>query len=205
MEKKGLQRVLSIILLVSLVVAMPVAAEEGSFWDWLKSLFVGSPTAASTFELQPFMPLCTPIGPEFEAACVNGLDDDCDGLLDCDDPTFCSTDPGCPPCVPTGVEVCDDEVDNDCDGATNCNDPDCVGDPACPPGCEPIIGPEMVCDDGIDDDCDGLIDLADPDCLICVATGDEIGMPECDDGEDNDCDGDIDCEDIDCEDELVCC
>jgi len=67
---------------------------------------------------------CTPV-PE---VCDNGVDDDCDTAVDCDDPD-CDGDPACD-CTPV-PEICDNGVDDDCDTAVDCNDTDCAGDPAC--------------------------------------------------------------------------
>jgi len=80
--------------------------------------------------------------------CSNGIDDDCDGLVDGDDPD-------CPICVPT-TEDCSNGIDDDCDGLVDGDDPDC---PICVPTTED-------CGNGIDDDCDGLVDLDDPDCCL---------------------------------------
>ena len=74
-----------------------------------------------------------------ERFCNNGVDDDCDGVVDYSDPD-CSTcadssDPNCPVCAPT--EICDDGADNDCDGLGDGADPDCPAPPCdygCPPG-----------------------------------------------------------------------
>lgn len=155
--------------------------------------------------------------------CDNEIDDDCDGLTDCEDPG-CDNWPRCAGyedcnngedddgdgladcddldclgeqhcCVPT-PEICDDEQDNDCDSLADCDDPDCASEDHC---CLPA--PE-VCDDWVDNDCDRLIDCLDPDCF---------GTPECtihpeicDDGLDNDADGDVDCDDPDCGGAVAC-
>jgi len=110
--------------------------------------------------------------------CTNGLDDDTDGLTDCDDPD-CNGYPVC-----DGGEHCFDGVDNDGDNAIDCADDNCGG-AACRPepcdasGCAPDLGfvcvakqcrcwggqeLEVTCSDGRDNDCDGLADEDDPDC-----------------------------------------
>ena len=62
-------------------------------------------------------------------ACDDGIDNDLDGLTDCDDPD-CDFDLAC--AVP---EVCDDGLDNDLDGATDCADSDCSAAPECAVSC----------------------------------------------------------------------
>lgn len=54
-----------------------------------------------------------------ERACGDGRDDDCDRLVDCDDPD-------CAEVVPCRREVCDDEADDDGDGRVDCDDADCA-------------------------------------------------------------------------------
>jgi hypothetical protein len=110
--------------------------------------------------------------------CDDGIDNDCDGDMDCGDST-CVGSCLCSSCECIGFdcnplnngkicngcnweivsslpEVCDDGKDNNCNGYTDCSEPSCVGDPSC---CS-----SEVCDDGVDNDCDGLTDGADPDC-----------------------------------------
>ena len=63
---------------------------------------------------------CAP--PPTETNCTDSTDNDCDGLIDCDDP-----DCGQPPYI----EVCNDDTDNDCDGLIDCDDEDCDGVAVC--------------------------------------------------------------------------
>ena len=118
--------------------------------------------------------------------CDNGVDDDLDGLTDCDD-ADCPT--GTAAC-PSATELdCDNDFDEDADGLTDCDDTaDCAGTN----GCLPLF--ETLCADGLDDDLDGDTDCADVDCIGTAA------CPEldCTDGLDDDVDGKTDCADPDC-------
>jgi subtilisin family serine protease len=58
-----------------------------------------------------------------EASCSDGLDNDCDGLFDGDDPD-CA--PSCEPTESSEVS-CNDGLDNDCDGDIDLADLDCQG------------------------------------------------------------------------------
>jgi len=81
--------------------------------------------------------------------CGNGVDDDGDGDVDCDDADCV----GVPECI---FEVCDNGVDDDGDGDVDCDDADCAFQPPCLP-------PE-ICANGVDDDGDGKVDCADVEC-----------------------------------------
>ena len=121
----------------------------------------------------------------WEVLCANDVDDEWDGLTDCDDPD-CAGDPACAP----HEDDCGNGVDDDGDGATDCDDYwDCHGTGDCP-------GRETSCSNGIDDDDDGLTDCADDvDCdldPIC-ATDYEA---DCGNGVDDDHDGATDCDDF---------
>ena len=59
--------------------------------------------------------------------CTNGVDDDGDGLIDCED-TDCDLDPACAGPPP---ENCTNGTDDDGDGLADCDDPDCSGAPSC--------------------------------------------------------------------------
>lgn len=56
--------------------------------------------------------------------CNDGIDNDNDGFIDCDD-FDCDSDPNC------AIEICDDGIDNDNDGFIDCDDIDCDSDPSC--------------------------------------------------------------------------
>ncbi|HMF39818.1 MAG TPA: hypothetical protein VKQ32_03935, partial [Polyangia bacterium] len=95
--------------------------------------------------------------------CDNKVDDNCNNLADCADPS-CFGDPHC---APPGQEICNNNLDDDGDGLIDCADPDCMGSLAC----KPTMGME-ICNNGIDDNNDRLVDCADPQCTTfpgCLA------------------------------------
>ncbi|MCA9541781.1 MAG: hypothetical protein KC620_22950, partial [Myxococcales bacterium] len=65
-------------------------------------------------------------GPPREA-CAGGIDEDGDGLTDCEDPD-CHLSP---PCFAVR-ETCDNGRDDDGDQLTDCDDAYCLGEPVCP-------------------------------------------------------------------------
>ena len=81
--------------------------------------------------------------------CSDGVDNDGDGLTDCEEPSCNCT-------APTTETNCGDGVDNDGDGLIDCQDrDDCGGSVLC----------ENDCGDGVDNDGDGFFDYYDGDCL----------------------------------------
>ena len=85
--------------------------------------------------------------PPFETNCDNGIDDDGDGLIDCDDPDCLNSNS----CI---VEICNNGIDDDGDGFVDCADAEC----------QQITSCVEICDNGIDDNGDGLVDGEDPQC-----------------------------------------
>ena len=118
--------------------------------------------------------------------CENGVDDDGDGLIDCNDPD-CFTHPACKSTKP---ENCTNGIDDDGDGFIDCQDPDCKTHPSCK------SKPPENCTNRKDDDGDGLIDCNDPDCF--THPGCTSNPENCTNGIDDDGDGLIDCQDPQC-------
>jgi len=153
------------------------------------------------------------IDPSFiEERCTDGVDNNGDGLVDCEDPTCsqfasCSGNEHCYNGVDDngnglidceddtcqGLFICQDDIedcsngkDDDNDGAVDCQDTACQNTNICKPGAE-------HCSNGVDDDGDSLIDCDDPDCssvFFCLAKFEIPGNSIDDDG-----DGATDCDD----------
>lgn len=108
--------------------------------------------------------------------CRGGIDEDCDGRVDCADLEDCERavcglgfDGGAACALGACVELlCDNSLDDDDDGSPNCADADCTARRCAPLGtCQGLVclePMETVCDDGVDNDGDQLVDCADPDC-----------------------------------------
>ncbi|MFC1922357.1 MopE-related protein [Chloroflexota bacterium] len=111
------------------------------------------------------------VNPGISEDCANGIDDNCDGLID-------SQDPACLVC--TDQDSDGYAIDGGACGLVDCDD----GDPAVNPGMS------EDCANGIDDNCDGLIDSQAPACFVCTdqdgdgfaVEGGTCGLVDCDDG-----------------------
>lgn len=135
------------------------------------------------------LPIIPP--PPTEINCTNGLDDDGDGKIDCQD-TDCSSQPSCQTQPPPIETNCTNKIDDDSDLLIDCADPDCIGHSACQ--IKPS-GPVEICNNNLDDDQDGAIDCADSDCVNfsgCVIKPGSGGLSACQDKVDNDSDNLID-------------
>jgi len=130
--------------------SLQFAVQQGASYYLVADGYLG---AAASYDLAV---ACT-----CDEVCDNDLDDDGDGLTDCDDEIDCAQ--GTPAC-PSSFELdCANDYDEDQDGDVDCADPDCAANAACP---------EVICSDLKDDDLDGKTDCADPDCasvLVCTS------------------------------------
>ncbi len=88
------------------------------------------------------------LAPVMESSCSDGIDNDGDGLIDCDDGD-CDLAPTCI------TEICDNGIDDDGDGLVDCADGECFTN---------TTNCVEICDNGIDDNGNGLIDGDDIQC-----------------------------------------
>ncbi|MEQ8459811.1 MAG: hypothetical protein RLO52_43055 [Sandaracinaceae bacterium] len=146
---------------------------------------------------------CTPTGAEdSEAACTDGVDNDCNGFFDCRDfacSAFCGAE--------NSNTTCNDGLDNDTDGFTDCDDRDCEERVVCAGEAT-----NANCSDGMDNDEDGMTDCMDEDCqqeaiVVCDGTTPTgvsedmwaaMIMTRCTNGTDDDGDARFDCGEFSC-------
>jgi hypothetical protein len=130
-------------------------------------------------------------GPPDHPLCFDGLDNDCDGLVDIDDPD-CQEPERCDGLDNNGDgkidELWEDVLGSECVmGVGECER---TGTWICNPSGSGVIcsvsagaaspeGPGCDCGDGLDNDCDGLIDLDDPDCGASVFRAQAALVPAC--------------------------
>ena len=115
-------------------------------------------------------------------ACVDGIDNDLDGLADCYDSQCAAF------CRENTARACADGIDNDVDGKLDCKDDDCAK------FCQENT--VEACADGVDNDGDRKLDCKDED---CAAFCQETGAAACSNHQDDDHDGLVDCADTDCD------
>lgn len=159
--------------------------EENHLYDWTLSECGGCSTS------------------EEKLVCNNGIDDDEDGLTDCEDPDCKGI--GC--CGLTGMAedsdgLCSDGCDNDQNGYTDCKDYSCSKNAkvmVCKSAEKVDEDTPERCSDGVDNDWDGQFDCNDWDCsqseLVTFCEGNDF---TCSDGIDNDGNGYVDCKDFSC-------
>lgn len=151
---------------------------------------------------------CIPV-PRMEILCDNSLDDDGDGLADCDD-TDCDGTPGCRS-EELGLAACSDGRDNDGNGFADCSDFGCTtsGDASILEYCESLPTETTLadCSDREDNDGNGFTDCGDFRCSMsedaaivefCADLPEETSLADCSDGEDTDYNGFADCADRSC-------
>ena len=134
--------------------------------------------------------------------CVDGLDNDGDGLTDCQD-ADCAGAFLCRARGPENtVERCFDGFDNDGNGFTDCADFSCSREAdVCKSEVQQDETNDDLCTDGLDNDWNGFIDCNDFSCSradgVTVCEGVDA---TCSDGIDNDGNGFTDCGDFGCSD-----
>ncbi len=140
-------------------------------YGWLAPLALGGFYAATFLVACEYNEPNPRFGYEFEDDyCSNFVDDDYDGLIDCEDPDCIFTSSQCGENVPLGpdgqaaentFELCTDGIDNDFNGQFDCGDPKCAGIQ------ELCCSKEFTndrCSDGIDNDGNNFADCGDFQC-----------------------------------------
>jgi len=170
-----------------------------------------SPTLSPPAPPPPPTPRPTSIAPRldetfYNGLCRDGIDNDGDGQIDCED-IGCISDWTC------GEGNCKDGKDNDGNGFIDCADFSCCFEPSCLDSplrvCREITINLDYCGDGLDNDNDGAQDCSDVGCCFyegCI-NSELRTCPEssfCQDGIDNDKNGFIDCQDFACRFDEAC-
>ncbi len=119
--------------------------------------------------------------------CDDGIDNDDDGLTDCEDANCRDV----AACQENTAEKCSDGDDNDLDGIIDCEEAECLTFAYCQEQ------DEASCSDREDNDHDGLVDCRESDCKG-FAHCQEATEVACQDRLDNDEDGLTDCNDESC-------
>ncbi len=154
-----------------------------------------------------YEPALVPVGgyENNDQVCNDGVDNDQDGLLDCEDPDCFVYSNYCGEIVPltpffeveNTAATCHDFIDNDDNGKFDCGDPKCK---EVLENCCALEINDEACSDGLDNDQNGFADCQDFSCrqgmfvTVCEPERGEL----CGDGIDNDGDGLTDCEEEAC-------
>ena len=151
-----------------------------------------------------------------EDPCADGLDNDGDGRIDCNDDQCaardaCCTGPTCDEITEGTLATCSDGLDNDGNGFTDCADFACsrMGTPEAMAFCESLPSEDSIaaCTNGIDDDGNGFTDCNDFSCsrsddpavrAVCESLPNEDTVQACTNGVDDDGNGFTDCGDFSC-------
>ena len=149
--------------------------------------------------------------------CKDGIDNDDNGKIDCQDEQCKQFDHCKSPVnpVPENTEdLCNDGIDNDSNQKTDCQEESCKQFDNCQPPEDPVPeDSEDLCKDGIDNDNNNKIDCEEDSCkeyTYCIETQPEPNTePEntlelCTDGFDNDKNGRKDCQDESCKEFEAC-
>lgn len=141
-----------------------------------------------------------------DLACSDDIDNDGDGVVDCQDPDCWPWSTWCGEVVPPWSDdrpsedsyaLCTDLIDNDGDGQLDCSERSCqtIAETCCVQEMD-----DVSCSDHLDNDANGFADCEDYGCSNgkFVTVCDEFSDEACDDNKDNDADGEEDCDDPDC-------
>jgi hypothetical protein len=100
--------------------------------------------------------------------CHDGIDNDCNGTKDCEDPA-CNGDPGCA-CVPNSTRSCyPGPANTEGVGICHAGTQTCNSAGSAWSACTGYVLPTVetgLCADGLDNNCNGLIDCDDPACTL---------------------------------------